>query len=318
MCKQPYAQALDAKIFPGMQGGPLMHIIAAKAVALKEALSDDFKQYQAQIVKNARVLAETLLAENRPHEAVRCLEPALRSHAEDARVQYTTGLVWDAAGETARALSYYERAAKLQPDNELYSVVYRRALSAANSPSRAGEVVPTSYLQSAPPEARPAPADLVLQPASVLAEFGSRQPDGASNADHSNASVSAGKIAAKPEDPQVPISAAVLALQSGQPQLAVELLEPAVKQFPNSAPLYRALGTAYYRRGDYPSSQRALQQALSLDKSSALSYFLMGCTLAKIGQETAAENHFRQAELLDSRYAERRVGAVGSPPAFAR
>ncbi len=43
MCKERFAQALDAKIFPGMQGGPLMHIIAAKAVALKEALSDDFK-----------------------------------------------------------------------------------------------------------------------------------------------------------------------------------------------------------------------------------------------------------------------------------
>jgi glycine hydroxymethyltransferase len=62
MCKEPFAQALDAKIFPGMQGGPLMHIIAAKAVALKEALSDDFKRYQAQIVKNAKALAETLLA----------------------------------------------------------------------------------------------------------------------------------------------------------------------------------------------------------------------------------------------------------------
>jgi glycine hydroxymethyltransferase len=62
MCKQPFAQALDAKIFPGMQGGPLMHIIAAKAVALKEALTDDFKRYQAQIVKNAKVLAETLMA----------------------------------------------------------------------------------------------------------------------------------------------------------------------------------------------------------------------------------------------------------------
>ncbi|MHB9098632.1 MAG: serine hydroxymethyltransferase [Syntrophales bacterium] len=62
MCKQPFAQALDAKIFPGMQGGPLMHIIAAKAVALKEALTDDFKLYQAQILKNAATLAETLQA----------------------------------------------------------------------------------------------------------------------------------------------------------------------------------------------------------------------------------------------------------------
>jgi glycine hydroxymethyltransferase len=61
MCKQPFAQTLDARIFPGMQGGPLMHIIAAKAVALKEALTDDFKRYQARIVRNAQTLAETLL-----------------------------------------------------------------------------------------------------------------------------------------------------------------------------------------------------------------------------------------------------------------
>jgi len=63
LCKSSYAQALDAKIFPGMQGGPLMHIIAAKAVAFKEALSDDFRRYQSQILKNARTLADTLLAE---------------------------------------------------------------------------------------------------------------------------------------------------------------------------------------------------------------------------------------------------------------
>ncbi|OHE22700.1 MAG: serine hydroxymethyltransferase [Syntrophobacterales bacterium RBG_19FT_COMBO_59_10] len=61
MCKQEFGPALDAKIFPGMQGGPLMHIIAAKAVALKEALTDDFRRYQAQIVKNAKTLADELL-----------------------------------------------------------------------------------------------------------------------------------------------------------------------------------------------------------------------------------------------------------------
>jgi glycine hydroxymethyltransferase len=62
LCKNPFAQTLDAKIFPGMQGGPLMHIIAAKAVALKEALTDDFKRYQAQILTNAKTLARELLA----------------------------------------------------------------------------------------------------------------------------------------------------------------------------------------------------------------------------------------------------------------
>ena len=55
------AKKIDRAMFPGTQGGPLMHIIAAKAVALGEALRPEFKNYQAQIVKNAKVLAETLL-----------------------------------------------------------------------------------------------------------------------------------------------------------------------------------------------------------------------------------------------------------------
>jgi glycine hydroxymethyltransferase len=63
MCKQPFAETLDSRIFPGMQGGPIMHIIAAKAVALKEALTDDFRRYQAQILKNAKTLADALLAD---------------------------------------------------------------------------------------------------------------------------------------------------------------------------------------------------------------------------------------------------------------
>lgn len=60
MCKNEFARKIDKAIFPGTQGGPLMHIIAARAVAFKEALSDDFKEYQKRIVKNANALAEGL------------------------------------------------------------------------------------------------------------------------------------------------------------------------------------------------------------------------------------------------------------------
>ena len=60
MCKEKYAKAIDKVVFPGMQGGPLMHIIAAKATALKEALSDDFKAYAKQIIANAKALGEVL------------------------------------------------------------------------------------------------------------------------------------------------------------------------------------------------------------------------------------------------------------------
>ena len=63
LCKEQYAKQIDKAIFPGIQGGPLMHIIAAKAVALGEALTDEFKSYQAQVVKNAKVLCNSLKEE---------------------------------------------------------------------------------------------------------------------------------------------------------------------------------------------------------------------------------------------------------------
>ena len=62
MCDEEYAAAIDKAVFPGIQGGPLEHIIAGKAVALKEAMSPEFKEYAKQIVKNARAMAEGLIA----------------------------------------------------------------------------------------------------------------------------------------------------------------------------------------------------------------------------------------------------------------
>ncbi len=58
MCKEEWGKAIDKAVFPGVQGGPLMHIIAAKAVAFKEALSPEFKEYQSQIKKNAAAMAD--------------------------------------------------------------------------------------------------------------------------------------------------------------------------------------------------------------------------------------------------------------------
>ncbi len=61
LCKEKYAKDLDKSVFPGVQGGPLMHVIAGKAVCFKEALTPEFKEYQNQIVKNAKVLAKELM-----------------------------------------------------------------------------------------------------------------------------------------------------------------------------------------------------------------------------------------------------------------
>lgn len=63
MCQEEFAQAVDKAVFPGIQGGPLMHVIAAKAAAFGEALKPEFKQYQAGIVANASMLAKTLIEE---------------------------------------------------------------------------------------------------------------------------------------------------------------------------------------------------------------------------------------------------------------
>ena len=62
LCKEAYAKAIDKAVFPGIQGGPLMHVIAAKAVALGEALQPEFKVYAEQVIKNAKVLAAELMA----------------------------------------------------------------------------------------------------------------------------------------------------------------------------------------------------------------------------------------------------------------
>jgi glycine hydroxymethyltransferase len=62
LCREQHAKALDRSVFPGQQGGPLMHIVAAKAVALHEALQPDFKVYAKQIIANAKVLGEEIAA----------------------------------------------------------------------------------------------------------------------------------------------------------------------------------------------------------------------------------------------------------------
>jgi glycine hydroxymethyltransferase len=63
LCREEFAQGIDRSVFPGQQGGPLIHIVAAKAVAFKEALEPEFARYAQQVVTNAKVLAEAMAAE---------------------------------------------------------------------------------------------------------------------------------------------------------------------------------------------------------------------------------------------------------------
>jgi glycine hydroxymethyltransferase len=94
MMKSQYEKAVNSAIFPGIQGGPLMHVIAGKAVAFKEALAPEFKVYQQQVVDNARVLAETLV-----QRGLRIVSGRTESHVMlvDLRAKNITGKAAEAA-----------------------------------------------------------------------------------------------------------------------------------------------------------------------------------------------------------------------------
>ncbi|KVN68752.1 serine hydroxymethyltransferase, partial [Burkholderia ubonensis] len=94
LMKAEYEKQINSAIFPGIQGGPLMHVIAAKAVAFKEALSPEFKAYQQKVVENARVLAETLVK-----RGLRIVSGRTESHVMlvDLRAKHITGKAAEAA-----------------------------------------------------------------------------------------------------------------------------------------------------------------------------------------------------------------------------
>jgi len=262
--------------------------------------------------RDARLLmADVCLAGNRLEEAFVHIRQALQDHPRDAQVQYAMGLLLDVTNQKGEALAYYERAAKWESDNEVYAVGYHTALEAVRKPGAAGAV-------ATPPRPKP-PQDLPQAAAADRAgsaETAGRGPDqellerGYAALQQKSPEVALvyfrEAAAFRPNNPQILISASTAALRHNYPDLAIELIVPAERRLGDSAVLKRVLGAAYYRLGDYRSSQVALQQALSLDKSSALAYFLMGCTLARLGQAESAEAHFRQAQALDSRYTVRR------------
>jgi glycine hydroxymethyltransferase len=94
LMKAEHEKAINSAIFPGLQGGPLMHVIAAKAVAFKEALAPEFKTYQAQVIKTAQIIAETLTA-----RGLRIVSGGTQSHVMlvDLRAKGITGKVAEAA-----------------------------------------------------------------------------------------------------------------------------------------------------------------------------------------------------------------------------
>lgn len=99
LCKEEYKKQIDKTIFPGIQGGPLEHVIAAKAVAFGEALQDDFKAYQQQVINNAKTLANTLT-----DEGFRVVSGGTDNHLVSLDVKGSVGITGKVAEETLDAI----------------------------------------------------------------------------------------------------------------------------------------------------------------------------------------------------------------------
>ncbi len=135
-------------------------------------------------------------------------------------------------------------------------------------------------------------AQAVDAPAAPLTQAVARE----ANAAPQSAESGAGNLKAVIDD-------AVEAMKRNRPDEAIALIEPVLSDHPQSAALYRTLGMARFRQADYAGALTDLERSVELDKTHALSYFLMGCTLQKLGQPEAAETRFRQAQAIDPRYA---------------
>ncbi|MBI3836511.1 MAG: tetratricopeptide repeat protein [Planctomycetia bacterium] len=270
--------------------------LAACREALEGLLERSPQHFEARAL-----LAELLLSEEEYESARKHLELAIALRPDDARLQHMMGLLLEATEQEADALTFYQRAAELEPQNEQYSQSCRASTGSVPGPVGATEAAPKATNPS---------------PVALASDWQSDAPNGQGSgqrllADAERAftagdvptarSLLTQAIAFEPDDAELLVRAAVLSLRHEQPDTAVFLLQPTAGRFSDSAAVQRTLGTAYYRQGDYGAAQRALQQALSLDKSNALAYLLMGCTLEKLGQSAAAKSHFEQARRLDPR-----------------
>ncbi|MBI3467379.1 MAG: tetratricopeptide repeat protein [Planctomycetes bacterium] len=282
------------------------------------------------------LLAELHLYEHQPEQALDILladgagdqEGGLEADEQDAAWQHTLGLAYEALGDGAQACDCYRRAAELQPDNDLFAWSYEAAIDEIDAIDNIGErdladspesIVESAEDNTAHPAREPRRLPLGTRRVSALPAPNPVQPaihEQPVLSDVANVSDVQTIVAlievTDPEEtssaalaettPDEAIAQAVAALGKGQPTQAAEICQAALREHADCPALYRILGVAEYRQSNYAASQSALWQALSLDNSSGLSYFLMGCTLARLGQQAAADRHLAQARALDSRF----------------
>jgi tetratricopeptide (TPR) repeat protein len=230
----------------------------------------------------------------------------------------------DLEGNTDEALAYFEQAATAEPESEVFTATYhaarqpldelsfpREKASSAQSQSHAPPTPLGITAEPIHPAISPLPQTELVLPAPVVGAA-AQGPAGphlrqASQALAGGSLVQGEELLCRAvrtasDNPQIPISAAVIALQHAQPQLAIELLQEGQRAFPRCAGIHQSLALAFYRIGNYEASQVAARQALSLDNTSPLTYFLLGSTAARLGSTDEAQRYLEQACRMDPRY----------------
>jgi Tfp pilus assembly protein PilF len=270
---------------------------------LQDILARDPRNCEARLL-----MAVALLSTQQEQAALAQLQEGLKYHAEDPDLQYAMGVTLDANGRPDEALAYYERATRTAPKNEAYSQGYRLAQEAATR--RKAEVgigrdgTKLAADASRAPQVVPVSAIAVSKDRS--AEFLQRGEEALENGSPTMAADFFRQAAAgDPGNPQIPIMAATCALKHNEARMAAEILASAARSFPRSAAVFRCLAIAHLRMQDFAAAKVDSEQAIALDKSSALAYYTLGCTLTNLGQREAADSNFRQAAALDPRYAAR-------------
>lgn len=215
------------------------------------------------------LMAEIDLAGGRDDLALQRMDRLAVRYPENPQICRATGLMMQSLGKTAAAEHCFAEARRL---------------------TRQGAVVPASFEASAP------------QPP----QLGGLESNASNTArDEAGARLRA-VVERGADDPQAALAASVEALKLEQSELAFELATAGVKRFPRSAGLHRVRGMAAYRLGRYAEAEASLRQSISLDNSQALSYFLLGSALDRLGKTEQAERYRSEAARLDSRYASRK------------
>jgi tetratricopeptide (TPR) repeat protein len=243
------------------------------------------------------LLADVELSQGSPKAALEQARQVLALEPKNAEAHHVMGLALDALGETTAAISHYEQATRLDSQNEQYAACYHAALDASLTPN----AIPSDAIR---PEniASPHSADSIVYADGPNEADRSGHATAAGNVDPTSAHASVDSDSDESPDARRAVIGAAEALRNNRPQDAIDLANGALRRHPKSASLFRVLGAAQYRLGDFSAAQVAIAQALSLDKSDALAYFLMGSTLARLGQAEAAERQFAEAARLDPRF----------------